>query len=283
MPEGDTIFTAAATLHRVFAGKVIARFDSVLPSLARVDADHPLAGRTIDAITARGKHLLMHFSGDLILHTHMRMSGSWHIYRPGERWRRPRHDMRIVITTSDAVAVGFNIPIAELLNGRELERHEQLQALGPDLLDPAFDRREAHTRVRACAGEAVADVLLNQRAIAGIGNVFKSEILFMARLDPFARVAVLSDEAIDRVLDVAVNVLRSNVAGQRQTLAPARGRRTTGSLHPDKGLWVYGRGGQPCRRCGATILARKTGADARLTYWCPQCQGSYERGSSALG
>jgi endonuclease VIII len=272
MPEGDTIFRAAAMLHRVFAGKVVTEFESVLPSLTRVDVDRPLAGRTIESVAARGKHLLMHFSGDLILHTHMRMSGDWHIYRPGEPWRRPHRDMRIVVATSDAVAVGFNIPVAELLTGRDLAHHRQLQALGPDLLDPAFDRAEARLRIRALGGDAVADVLLNQRALAGIGNVFKSEILFIAGVDPFTRVSDLSDAALERVLDVAVKQLRVNVADQRRTLAPSRGRRTTGSLHPDKGLWVYGRSGLPCRKCGAAILSRKTGTDTRLTYWCPQCQ-----------
>jgi endonuclease VIII len=272
MPEGDTIFRAAATLHRVFAGKTVTRFESVLPSLTRVDASGSLAGRRIESVGARGKHLLMFFSGDLILHTHMRMNGDWHIYPPAERWRRPSRDMRIVIATCDAVAVGFNIPVAEFLTSHDLLRHPQLQALGPDLLDPAFDRAAAHARIRAHGEDAVGDVLLNQRVIAGIGNVFKSEILFIARLDPFLRVADLTDESIERLLDIATKQLRVNVAGQARTLAPARGRRTTGSLHPDKGLWVYGRGGLPCRKCGTAILARKTGEGARLTYWCPRCQ-----------
>jgi endonuclease VIII len=272
MPEGDTIFRAAATLHRVFAGKIVTRFEAVLPSLTRVDEGRPLAGRSIESVGARGKHLLMFFSGDLILHTHMRMNGEWHIYRPGDRWRRPSRDMRIVIGTGEALAVGFNIPVAEFLTSRDLLRHRQLQALGPDLLDPAFDRAAAHARIRAHPEDAVADVLLNQRVIAGIGNVFKSEILFIARFDPFLRVADLSDESIEGLLDIAIKQLRVNVADQARSLAPTRGRRTTGSLHPDKGLWVYGRSGLPCRKCGTAILARKTGEDARLTYWCPRCQ-----------
>ncbi len=273
MPEGDTIFLAAATLQRVFAGKIVTAFESVLPSLTRVDATRPLAGRTIESVTSRGKHMLMSFSGDLVLHTHMRMNGSWHVYRPGERWHRPARDMRVVVATSDALAVGFNIPVAEFLTSSDLARHRQLQALGPDLLDPAFDRSAAQARIRVLAQHAIGDVLLNQGAIAGIGNVFKSEILFIAGIDPFTRVADLADEALDRLIDVALKQLRVNVA-QARSLASTRGRRTTGSLHPDKGLWVYGRGGLPCRKCGATILSRKTGEDARLTYWCPRCQVS---------
>src|SRR4051794_22639863 len=161
MPEGDTIFLTAATLHRVFAGKTVTQFESVLPSLNRIHADRPLVGRTIESVNARGKHLLMQFSGDLVLHTHMRMNGSWHIYHPGERWRRPARDMRIVVGTSDAVAVGFAIPVAEFLTSRGLARHTQLQALGPDLLDPAFDRAAARVRIRQHPDDVVADVLLN--------------------------------------------------------------------------------------------------------------------------
>src|SRR5947199_1336324 len=138
MPEGDTIFRAAATLHRVLAGHVVVRFESVLPALTRVDEDHPVAGRTIDSVSSRGKHLLITFSGDLILHTHMRMNGSWHLYRVGERWQRPRRDLRLLLATDAIVAVGFNVPVAELLSGRDLARHPELRAIGPDLLDAAF-------------------------------------------------------------------------------------------------------------------------------------------------
>jgi endonuclease-8 len=205
----------------------------------------------------------------------MRMNGSWHTYRTGERWRRSSRDMRIVIATEDAVAVGFNIPVAELLTARQLARHTQLLALGPDLLDRAFDRAEARQRMRACGGDAIGDTLLNQRVVSGIGNVFKSEILFVAQVDPFARVQDLADETLERIFNVALAQLRANVASGTQAPARAgawRGRRTTGSLHPDKGLWVYGRGGLPCRKCGTTIVAKKTSVDARLTYSCPRCQ-----------
>src|SRR6266850_7631169 len=115
MPEGDTIFRAARTLHRVLAGKVVTRFESVFPAITRVADDHPIVGRTIESVTARGKHLLMTFSPDLVLHTHMRMNGSWHLYRPGERWQRPRCDMRLLVATRGFEAIGFNVPVAEFL------------------------------------------------------------------------------------------------------------------------------------------------------------------------
>ena len=272
MPEGDTILRAAGTLHRFLAGRVVTRFESVYPALTRIDEDFPLAGRRIESVIARGKHLLIAFSGDLVLHTHMRMNGSWHLYRPDDRWRRPARDMRVLVATADAVAVGFNVPIAELLSARDLARHPQLQALGPDLLGDTFDRRDATARLRARGREPIGDALLNQRVMAGIGNVFKSEILFLARIDPFTPVTALDDDVLGRIIDIALAQLRANVSPRERTMAPARGRRTTGSLHPSKGLWVYSRGGQPCRRCGSPIEARKTGADARLTYWCPRCQ-----------
>src|SRR5918992_4664013 len=113
MPEGDTIFRAARTLDRALAGRVVTRFESVFPHLARVDGNRPIRGRIIERVTSRGKHLLMWFSGDLVLRTHMRMNGSWHIYRPGERWQRPRHDMRIVVATDSFEAVAFTVPVAE--------------------------------------------------------------------------------------------------------------------------------------------------------------------------
>jgi endonuclease-8 len=282
MPEGDTIFRAARTLHAALAGHRVTRFESALPLLARVDVDRPLAGRTIEGVVSRGKHLLITFSGDLVLHTHMRMNGSWHLYRPGERWRRPRRDMRIVVETEAVVAVGFNIPVAEFLTARQLARHPQIQALGPDLLDPAFDAEAARTGIRAHGNEAIADVLLNQRVLAGIGNVFKSEVLFVAGVYPFAAVDGLDDDTLASIIDVARAQLRANAEPSSSRLTAGPAQRTTGSLHPDRALWVYGRGGLPCRRCGATIVSRKTGIDARLTYWCPACQTRGVRPSSNM-
>jgi endonuclease-8 len=272
MPEGDTIFRAAQTLHRALAGRVVTHFDSMFPALTRVDVDTPIVGRTIASVTARGKHSLMAFSGDLVLRTHMRMNGSWHIYRPGERWQRPPREMRVLVGTDAFVAVGFNVPDAEFLTTPALDRHRQLQQLGPDLLDPAFDRAEALRRMRDHDRDAIADVLLNQRVMAGIGNVFKCEILFMAGVHPFAPTGTLSLETLERIVDISVTQLGVNVVNRSRTLAPAFGRRTTGSLHPAKGMWVYGRVGEPCRRCGEIVRLSKTGQDARLTYWCPGCQ-----------
>jgi endonuclease-8 len=274
MPEGDTIFRAARTLHKYMAGDPVTRFESVYPALTRIAEDYPVVGRTIESVSARGKHLLFTFSGDLVLRTHSRMNGSWHIYPAGAPWRRPARDMRVLVCTADACGVGFNIPIAELIWTRDLERHQQLNALGPDLLGDAFDRPEALRRMREHNGDPIADVLLNQRVLAGIGNVFKSEILFVAGIHPYAVVGSLTDEELARVLDISRQQLAANVMERSQTLSPAFGRRTTRSLDPREKLWVYSRGGRPCRRCGSPIQSKKTGSDARLTYWCPSCQAS---------
>jgi endonuclease-8 len=271
MPEGDTIFRAARTLHRVFAGKVVTRFASVFPALTRIDEDRPLAGRVVEGVASRGKHILVTFSGELVLRTHMRMNGSWHVYPVGVPWKRPARDMRVLFETSEAVAVGFSIPVAEFLTAGGLKRSAALRSLGPDLLDPSFDRAEAMRRVRA-RREAIADALLDQRVMAGIGNVLKSEILFVAGIDPFRAAAALADEEIGRVIAVSLEQLRANVMTPSQTLSPAFGRRTTRSLDPRAKLWVYGRGGRPCRRCGTRIESRASGVDARLTFWCPSCQ-----------
>jgi endonuclease-8 len=268
MPEGDTIFRAARTLHRALAGKTVTRFESAFPALTRVHHDRSVTGRTVDNVASRGKHILMTFSGDLILHTHMRMNGSWHIYRPGERWQRASREMRVVVGTDDMLAVGFNIPVAAFLTAREVERHDQLRQLGPDLLSTTFDRFDTMRRMREQQREAIGDVLLNQRVMAGIGNVLKSETLFVAGVDPFLAVEDLSNDTIERLLDVA----------QRLLVISARSRdgmrRTTGRMNPGEPLWVYGRAALPCRKCGTPILSRKTGVDARLTYWCPSCQKS---------
>jgi endonuclease VIII len=277
MPEGDTIFRAAATLHRALAGEVVTRFETVLPKLARVDEDRPVAGRTVESAEAAGKHLLLRFSGGLVLRTHMRMNGSWHLYRPGERWRRPRLAMRIVVETAPFVAVGFDVPVAEFLEGPAVARQRELRALGPDLLAPAFDAEEAARRIRARPGDAIADAVLNQRALAGAGNVFKSEILFVAGVSPFRTVASLSDEELRDVLAHARRLLRAN-AGEES----APGRRTTGAWDRSARLWVYGRGGEACRRCGDAVRFARQGRDARGTYWCPTCQPE-RRGDEPTG
>lgn len=291
MPEGDTIFRAAAALRRALAGKVVTGFETVLPALARVDAGAPLAGRTVEDVRAAGKHLLVAFSGDLLLRTHMRMRGSWHLYRPGERWRRPRHAMRVVLAVADAVAVAFDVPVAELLTREAAARQRDLAAMGPDLLDPGFDAAEAARRLRARAGpeEEIADVLLDQRVLAGIGNVFKSEVLFAAGVHPVRSPASLADAEVDALLRHARRMLAANVAGAG--LDAGRGdpraftgrRRTTGRLDPREALWVYDRAGLPCRRCGTRIETLRRGLHARVTYLCPRCQDGNARAPAEPG
>lgn len=274
MPEGDTIFRAARTLHRALGGRVVTAFESVLPALTRVHEDTPVTGRTVESVAAIGKHLLVTLSGDLVLRTHMRMSGSWHIYRPGERWQRARRDMRIVLSTSEYVAVAFNVPVAEWLTPRDIARHRELTELGPDLLASGFDAAEAKARLRARPDTAIADVLLNQRVMAGIGNVYKSEVLFACRVNPFLHVVALTDDQLSCLVTTARSFLRANVTEGLAAMTTYMGfRRTTRRDHPADRLWVYGRAGAPCRRCATPVRVAAQGPDARLTYWCPACQG----------
>jgi len=274
MPEGDTIHRAAATLQRAIGGQIVTRFESVLPKLTRVDADAPLRGRTVDRVEARGKHLLIWFSGDLVLRTHMRMNGSWHIYRPGERWQRPHRDMRIVIETAAMHAVAFTVPVAEFVTSHELANHDVVAELGPDPLSDHFNAEEAIERMQAHGDVEIADVLLDQTVIAGIGNVYKSEVLFGARVNPFLKVSQLTRDQLGTIVDIATRFMRANVVDStRAGIVTYSGmRRTTGRANPSEGLWVYGRAGRPCRRCGTLISRRKQGPFVRSTYWCPRCQ-----------
>jgi endonuclease-8 len=273
MPEGDTIFRAAATLHRALAGRTVARFESVFPSLTRIDEDAPIAGRTVERVWAAGKHLLMAFSGGLMLRTHMRMNGSWHIYRAGERWQRPRRDMRIVVATREYEAIAFNVPVAEFLTTRSAARQPDLRSMGPDLLSESFDEDEALRRLRDRGSSAIADALINQRIVAGAGNVYKSEVLFLCRVNPFLEVRDLTDTQLRELLATARTHLRANVTDHTSAIVTYRGyRRTTRRANPAESLYVYGRAGKPCRRCGTPIQVRPQGPNARLTYWCPSCQ-----------
>ncbi|HTM02946.1 MAG TPA: DNA-formamidopyrimidine glycosylase family protein [Vicinamibacterales bacterium] len=253
MPEGDSIFRAARALHRALAGRTITRFDSVFPRLTNPRHADPLAGRTIDRVEARGKHLLMWFSGGLVLRTHMRMHGSWHLYRPDERWQRPRRDMRIVIETADVIAVGFNVPAAEWESD---SGQAALRALGPDLLGDDFDAGVAVQRLQERGEMEIADALLDQTALAGIGNIWKSETLFATRVNPFVRVSALTREQLDRIVAAARTLLRASVSDTWHGV-PKR---------------VYGRAGKPCPRCGTGIERTRHGPDVRSTYWCPRCQ-----------
>ena len=273
MPEGDTIFRAARTLHRALAGRLILRFETVLSQLAVVDRRTPVCGRSIVDVAARGKHLLCVLSDDLVLRTHMRMHGSWHLYRPGERWRAPRRDARIVIGTDAWNAIAFNVTDAEFSTSNELAHHPGLSALGPDLLSSSFDRDEARRRIRDTPARHVADAMLRQQSIAGLGNVFKSEVLFLCGVNPFSRVEDVSDEVLDCLIDygrklISLNVREDSIVGGRRT-----GRNTTGRLNPREQLWVYGRANAPCLKCG-TGVSSASETDGRRTYWCPSCQPS---------
>jgi endonuclease-8 len=282
VPEGDTIHRAARTLHRALAGHHVIRFESVFPSLTRIHDDAPITGRTIEAVSARGKHLLIQFSGGQILRTHMRMNGSWHIYRPGERWQRARRDMRILVATAQFEAVGFNIPVAEFIKSGELAKHQELRQLGPDLLSDGFDRGEALRRLMARGDMPIADALLTQRVIAGIGNVYKSEVLFLCGINPFLAVRQLSEGQVACAIDTAAKLLRANVSTPLAPMTTYLGyRRTTRRDNPTERLWVYGRARSACRRCGTSIRVRKQGPAARLTYWCPSCQRATETAPAA--
>jgi endonuclease-8 len=274
MPEGDTIFRAARSLHRVLAGHAVTRFETAYAHLDRVNVDTPIAGRTIDQVAAAGKHILMHFSGDLILRTHMRMSGSWHLYRHGEKWWRGPQAMRVRLDTADWVAVAFNVPVAEFVTPRELATRDPVAALGPDLLGAAFDRDEAVRRIVASGHRPIAMTLLDQRIVAGIGNVYKSEVLFLSGVHPETPSSAVAREDLERMMDLARGLLKDNVvdgtSGQIQTYRNLR--QWNRAAEHDESVWVYGRRGKPCRKCGTPIEMKKMGLDARSTYWCPRCQ-----------
>lgn len=291
MPEGDTIFRAASTLQRALAGRTVTRFETAYAQLARTDDQASLVGRTIEKVWSEGKHLLMRFSGGQTLRTHMRMNGSWHIYRAGDPWQRPRRDMRILIETGPApdaatgavgdprgfVAVAFSVPVAEFLDDRALERSPALRRLGPDLLAEGFDPAEARARVRERPDRPIAEIPLDQSVAAGAGNVYRSEVLFLRGLDPARLTSSVSDEALEAMFALTRKLMRANVAtsgsaADGQIVTYTGLRRTTRRSDPGERLWVYGRGGKPCRRCGTPISYKKTGPDARGLYFCSNCQ-----------
>ena len=275
MPEGDTIFRTARSLGRAFTGKAITAFRSTYPRLTRYDDDTPLAGQMVNHVEARGKWLLIHFSGGATLVTHMLMSGSWHIYRHGERWQQPRFHMRIVMENSDYIAVGFKVPVAEMHTMQSLARDRRIPRADADVLSAGFDAAAAAARVLACGGEEIADVLLHQEVMAGVGNVFKSEICFVCGVNPFCRVAGLRAEQVKELIAAARRLVGANVledSGDGIVTYGGRQRRTTNESDPGANLWVYGRAGQPCRRCSAPVRRRIQGPDARVTFWCPACQ-----------
>ena len=265
MPEGDTIFRTAHVLRAALVGRrvTLARAQPG-PGLRRVPDLSRVVASTVTSVEARGKHLLIDFDNGLTLRTHLRMKGSWHRYRPSEPWRLPMRQATAILETAESVAVLFNAPTVELLTEADLRRSRPLRELGPDLLSRSFDADEALRRLRERDGDELGNALLDQRAVAGIGNVYKSEVAFLERLDPWAPVAAFTDDQLRGALRTARRLLQANTRGGARV--------TTGSTARGEGLWVYGRSGRPCRRCGTLIRSARQGKLARLTYWCPRCQ-----------
>ncbi|WP_433858545.1 Fpg/Nei family DNA glycosylase [Streptomyces kronopolitis] len=259
MPEGDTVWRLAQRLHEALAGAPLTRCDLRVPRLATVD----LSGRRVLEVVPRGKHLLTRFEGGLTLHSHLRMDGAWKIYAPAERWRGgPAHQIRAILGTAGHTAVGYRLPVLDLL--RTGEEPRVVGHLGPDLLGPGWDPAEALRRLASDPARPLGEALLDQRNLAGIGNVYKCELCFVLRVSPWLPVGRLPDP--ERVPALAKKLLEAN---KRR---PAR--ITTPSARPDRRLWVYGRAGRPCLRCGTTIRSadRDPTAEERVTYWCPTCQ-----------
>jgi endonuclease-8 len=291
MPEGDTIYRAARALQKAIGGRVVTGFETGLAKLARVNDDAPLVGRVVEKVESRGKWCLIFFSGDLILVTHMLMSGSWHLYRTGEKWQIGRSRMRVVIRTAEWEAVGFGIPVAEFHTGRSLERTSQIPKLGPDILADKFTVEGGVAQLAAYGREnpeaEIAVVLLNQRVLAGVGNVYKSEVAFAARVNPFRAMRTMTLREMETIVEIAQRYMKANVVngssltGGEGIVTYAGSRRTTHSPNREERLWVYGRQGQECRRCGTKVMMRKQGVQARSTYWCTECQPWVGMGETA--
>ncbi len=263
MPEGDTIFRTARTLTLALTGKVVTRVE--LPRLVR--SGQNLVGARIVSVESRGKNLLMNFEGGFTLHTHMKMTGSWHIYRPSESWQKPAHLLRARVDVSDRVAVCFNAPVVRLLTAHEVARDPFLNGLGPDLLAPDFDADEAKARLRANERNhgSIGEAIVDQGVMAGVGNIFKSEALFVARIRPRTPLASLDDAALARIISVAKTLLVANVGADPE-------RRTTGGSGQSSPLWVYERDGLPCLLCGTPIVETTDGSPPRHSFFCPTCQ-----------
>lgn len=250
MPEGDTIFRTARALDRALAGGDLVRFEA--PRL-RYSPFPP--GAAVLGADAVGKHCLVRFDDGRVLRTHMRMTGSWHLYRPGERWRKKPAAMRALVEVPGWVAVCFAAPVVELTEAPALDH------LGPDLCRPDADLDEAVRRLRRISppDRAVGEALLDQRVVAGIGNIYKNEACFACGIDPFTPVGQLDDDQHRRLLATASEQLRANLGNVERAFA-------------GRGPSVYGRRARPCRRCGAPIDWAPQGEQRRGTYWCPVCQ-----------
>ena len=270
MPEGDTIYRAARRLRRALLGEPIIDCQAqVLEASAR-----SMVGCAIAEVESRGKNLLIYLDPGPVLYTHMKMTGSWHLYRPGERWRKPPGRASVAIYTRPFVAVCFNAPVVELMDRARVDRHPTLSQLGPDLLARAPNYGEMMRRLRQSPARPLGEVLLDQRLVAGIGNVYKSEVCFRMGVDPFAEIGRVADEVLYELLRTARRAMRENLdTFRRQTRHAADGER----------YWVYGRKGRPCRRpgCHGEIQVRRQGDAGRTTYFCPACQTAFERGASS--
>jgi endonuclease-8 len=262
MPEGDTIFRTATQLRRWIGGRVLTRARSAVPGVAAAG----LVGRSVEEVDAHGKHLLIHLSGGVVVHTHMRMTGSWHLYPAGERWRKSPRAARLVLEAGDRVAVCFSAPVVEVLRQRDLARHPALGRLGPDVLVPSSldpPAVRARARARAAASPTVGELLLDQQVVAGIGNIYRCESLYLCGINPRAPSVSLTDDDIDALVATASRIMRANATAEPSS------RSFDG---PSDQPWVYRRRGRPCRRCSTPIERELLGFQARSVYWCPVCQ-----------
>jgi endonuclease-8 len=261
VPEGDTVWLAARRLHTALAGATLRRGELRVPRLATLD----LAGATVREVVPRGKHLLVRLGDGRTLRTHFRMDGSWHIYRHGTRWRGgPGHDIRAILATDEWDCVGYRLH--DLAVVATADEDQLVGHLGPDVLGPDWDLDEALRRLREHPDEQIGVALLDQRNLAGIGNLYKVEALFLAGVHPWARVGDVSD--LRGLVERARTLMRANLHHPEQN--------TTGDPRRGHEHWVAGRRGRPCRRCGTSLLLGEQGPDLqeRVTWWCPQCQAA---------
>lgn len=275
MPEGDTIFRAALNLRRWIAGReVTAAEASGRVGAPTVRAIRALVGEQVTGVEAQGKHLLIRFASGVALHTHMRMTGSWHVYRAGERWRKPAWHAQVVLTCGERVAVCFDAPVVEVLTGPSMEaRHPGLSGLGPDLLRPPVDFAEISRRVRRRpSATAIGEILLDQRVVAGIGNIYRCEVLFLEHLDPVTPVGDIEPARLDAIFIRAADLMTANSTGGSGSDARRHfGVEMVGGARRG-GPWVYRRTGRPCLVCRTPIRSTPLGVEPRTAYWCPSCQ-----------
>jgi len=259
VPEGDSVFRTAALLHEALAGDDLVLADLRVPTLATAD----LVGRRVLEVVPRGKHLMTRLAGGLTLHTHLRMDGRWTVYAAGARWSGGAGwQIRAVLGTARSTAVGYRLPVVELVP--TAEEASVVGHLGPDLLGPDWDAEEALRRLTADPARPLAVALLDQRNLAGVGNVYANELSFLARVPPWHPVGDVPH--LEKLVETAHRLLTLNRLRS--------GHVTTGDTRPDRRNWVYGRARQPCRRCGTRILTGSLGTPPqdRVVYWCPACQ-----------